>query len=364
MFPFLKNSRAMIGKDAIEKAAEKIIDETEPHYRAFGSPHMHVFEQTISKKLGGAPVLGIGNGLKALDIALTALGIGRGDEVIVPIFCSSSTIFPILRVGATPIFSDICLSDYALDPSRIEGKITERTKAIIVVHLFGQPALGTDEILKIAKRKSLLVIEDAVQAFGAKIKIGDERKSVGTLGDIGYFRFLSGKSSAASKKVGVLVFRRRDALYETVKKMRVAKANDMPQEDQTAAFLREFKLFDYRQEQREKMAEYYVKQLGGIRDIILPEIHEETENTWYRYAIRTKMHDMLFKHLFQSMSSIYRSDMRPYFSTFQKKYPAKTFPVSERVASEIIFLPIKYPYMMKSASQVVDSIKVFFQKYA
>lgn len=356
---FSKNPRALIGKDVVARAMRQITDKTEPHHRAFGDPHLHVFEQTISDKLGGVPVLAERKIPGALFAALRALGVVPGDEIIISAFCPFSNISPILWLGATPVFVDICLSDYALDPSEIEKKITARTKAIIVTHLFGQPALGMSEILEIAQRKSLPVVENASSVFMAKIRINDEYRLAGTLGDIGCFGFLL-------LDAGVTVFRKGSTLYDKAKKLRIPGAESIFYEDQMVRFLARLKSLDHRLEQRRKLAAYYTEQLSGIREIILPKSYDGVENMWYHYIVRTKRSVELLRYLSErGVKSVYKSPVA-LFPGLQRRHGWGFFPMSEKAVSEAVFLPILLPrsvspFAIEDVAPVIGLIKDFFK---
>ena len=351
----------MSEKDTEKRSAQHAID-AKLYDRAVGNPVVKVFEQTISRKLGDVPVLAINKGTGALVTALKTLGIVPGNEVIVSAFCSPITISSILSVGATPIFVDICLRDYAIDSAEIEKKITARTKAIMVVHLFGQPVLGMSEVLKIAKKKSLPVIENAVQAFGAKIRIGGVQKFAGTLGDIGCFTFFSKKPYINERGVSVVTFQSKEKLYAIARKLRAMMTDGMPRETEITAILTRLKSFDQWLEQRRESAGYFTQQLSGIQGIILPENYQETENSWYRYVIRVTRRDALFEHLSRTVPMHHHSRLGAYFTVLQKGHTPDDFPISEKVASEIISLPISITNSLEDAAHVVQLIKTFFQK--
>jgi dTDP-4-amino-4,6-dideoxygalactose transaminase len=158
------------------------------------------FEKEICEYLGAKNAISVGNGTDALVIALKALGIGQGDEVITSPFTFFATAESISAVGATPVFVDVRLDTFNIDPSKIEEKITSKTKAIMPVHIFGQPA-NMDEIMAIAKKQNLYVIEDACQAIGAEYK----GKKVGILGDIACFSFFPTKNLGCAGDGGIIV---------------------------------------------------------------------------------------------------------------------------------------------------------------
>jgi dTDP-4-amino-4,6-dideoxygalactose transaminase len=158
------------------------------------------FEKEICEYLGVRNAISVGNGTDALVIALKALGIGQGDEVITSPFTFFATAESISAVGATPVFIDVRLDTFNIDPNKIEEKITSKTKAIMPVHIFGQPA-DMDEIMAIAKKYNLYVIEDACQAIGAENK----GKKVGSIGDIACFSFFPTKNLGCAGDGGMIV---------------------------------------------------------------------------------------------------------------------------------------------------------------
>ncbi|MFT8350485.1 DegT/DnrJ/EryC1/StrS family aminotransferase [Clostridium saccharoperbutylacetonicum] len=157
------------------------------------------FEKEFAEYVGAKHAISVGNGTDALVIALMACGIGKGDEVITTTFTFFSTAESISAVGATPVFVDVEKDTYNIDPTKIEEKITEKTKAIMPVHIFGQPA-KMEEINKIAKKHNLKVIEDAAQAVGAEYK----GKKVGDIGDIGCFSFFPTKNLGCAGDGGII----------------------------------------------------------------------------------------------------------------------------------------------------------------
>ncbi|GAA0077778.1 DegT/DnrJ/EryC1/StrS family aminotransferase [Clostridium sp. CTA-5] len=157
------------------------------------------FEKEAQDYLGVKYAISVGNGTDALVVALMALGIGKGDEVITTPFTFFATAESISFIGATPVFVDVEKDTYNIDPSKIEEKITEKTKAIMPVHIFGQPA-KMDEIKKIAEKHKLKVIEDAAQAFGSEYK----GKKIGSIGDVGCFSFFPTKNLGCAGDGGMI----------------------------------------------------------------------------------------------------------------------------------------------------------------
>ncbi len=367
-------------REAVKKAIERVID-TKSYYPMQGNPSVKGFEQELSRRLGNVPVLGMESGTSALINALKLLNIGPGDEVIVPAFSFIATAAPVSWVGATPVFADIRENDYSLDPNSLEGKITDKTKAIIVAHLFGRPAGGIATILEKAKKHSIPIIEDVAQSFGAKIRIDGEYRQAGTFGDLSCFSFSSTKPFSAPGNAGAIAFPRQQALYETALMMRsygektlhydhpVIGVNNVLQDVQAAALLAKFRFLEYWLEHRRRLAKYYSEHLRDIPEISLPDCPDDIEHTWYRYTIRTEKRDALFKHLSSAAGKFRR--LRPvicypvplpFFSAFRQQSLPGTFPVSEKVSKEVIPLPLYNLNSIEDAMLITETVKRFFGK--
>src|SRR5262249_33949401 len=163
-------------------------------------PEVRAFEEEFAAACGAAYAVGCSSGSDALSLALAALGVGRGDEVIVPTFTFFATAGAVCRAGATPVFTDIDPDTCNLDPHQVESKITPRTKAIIPVHLYGQ-CCDMEPLWRLAERHGLPVVEDAAQSFGAEYR----GKKCGTLGAVACFSFYPTKTLGASGDAGMVV---------------------------------------------------------------------------------------------------------------------------------------------------------------
>jgi dTDP-4-amino-4,6-dideoxygalactose transaminase len=184
-------------------------------------PYVDRFEAEAAQALGTRHAIGVANGTDALQICLQAMGVGAGDEVITTPFSFFSTAEVVSRAGATPVFADIEPDTFNLDPVKLEEKITPRTRAIIPVHLFGHPA--APQILDIARRRGLQVLEDTAQAWGAHVEINGETRRCGALGatgDMAAFSFYPTKNLGAAGDAG-MVATNDDALAETARALRV-----------------------------------------------------------------------------------------------------------------------------------------------
>jgi len=183
-------------KDEVDKAVSEVLSGAQ----YIMGTNVRKFEKEFSEYIGVKHAISVGNGTDALIIALKALGIGEGDEVITTPWTFFATAESISFVGATPVFADVRLDTFNIDPSKIEEKITPKTKAIMVVHIFGQPC-DMDEINRIAKKYNLFVIEDAAQAVGSEYK----GQKIGTLSDIATFSFFPTKNLGCAGDGGMIV---------------------------------------------------------------------------------------------------------------------------------------------------------------
>lgn len=364
---------------AVKRAIAKVVDQR-THYGYSGHPHVKRFEEKLSCLFGGAKVLGMNSGTDAIVLALKLLGIGPEDEVIVPAFSFISTASPVPWVGAMPIFVDIEQESFGLDPSRIEEKITPKTKAIIVAHLFGQPALGIPKIAAIAKKHNLLLIEDAAQSFGAKINIEGQQKMVGTIGDIGCLSFSSTKPFSAPGNAGAVILNRKELLEEG-DRMRFYGArkhyydyptvgvNSKIHEIQAAALLAKLAFFDHWLEHRRRLAGQYTEHLKNISDIVLPTSLETTKRTWYRYVIQTPCRELLFNHLMkthdQSNPALHLTKNYPVPLPFMDAFRrlgcvAENFPAAASLSNIIMSLPITNYTTIDHVNSLCREIERFY----
>lgn len=177
------------------------------------SPYVRRFEEEFAEWLGIRHAIAVSNGTVALHLALLALGVGSGDEVIVPDLTFASPANMVILTGARPVFVDVTREYWCIDPTEFKRKITERTKAVIVVHLYGNPA-DMDEILEIARENNIYVIEDSAEALGAEYK----SRKVGTFGDLATFSFYANKVITTGE--GGMVVTNNDELVDKIKLMR------------------------------------------------------------------------------------------------------------------------------------------------
>ena len=314
--------------------------------------------------------IGVGNGLDALHLILKAYGIGHGDEVIVPANTFIATWLAVSYTGAVPVPVEPDGRTYNLDPSRVETAITEKTRAIMPVHLYGQVA-DMDPIVDVARKHDLAVIEDAAQAHGARYK---ERMSA-SLGNVAGFSFYPGKNLGALGDAGAIVTN-DDALALEIRKLRnygaskkyhheVVGYNSRLDEIQ-AAFLRaKLPKLDEWNQLRRTVAAYYVENLAGIPGLILPFVPEWTEPVWHIFAVRTKQRDEFQQFLKkQGIGTIIHYPIPPHLSAAYANlgYSKNDFPISEELALTELSLPMGPHITVEQREYVVEKICEFFGK--
>lgn len=324
------------------------------------------FENAFAQYCGVKYCIGCGNGLDALILILRAYGIGAGDEVIVPSNTFIATALAVSYVGATPVFVEPTLKYYNIDTDRIQEKITPRTKAIMAVHLYGQPA-DMDRILKIARENNLKVIEDAAQAHGAKYK----GRRVGGLGDAAGFSFYPGKNLGALGDAGCVTT--NDAiLAEKIRALgnygsdykyhHIYKGQNSRLDEMQAAFLSaKLPHLDRMNEERRRIAERYLQEIRNPL-VQLPEIHEECEPVWHIFAIRCKERAALEKHLNEAeigTNKHYPIPMHLQGAYQELNIPQGALPIAEEISATQLSLPMFYGMTQEQVDWVIQKINDF-----
>ena len=305
--------------------------------------------------------LGVANGLDALHLILRAYDIGPGDEVIVPSHTFIATWLAVSYVGAVPVPVEVDQKTYNMDPDRIEAAITPRTKAVMPVHLYGQPA-DMDPILAVANKYGLKVIEDSAQAQGARYK----GRCTGGLGHAAGHSFYPGKNLGAFADAGAVTTNDR-SIYEKVKKLRNYGAAVKYQhelqgvnsriDELTAAFLRvKLRKLDEWNARRKKIAAFYLTHLPPAT-CHLPLVPEWTEPSWHLFVIRHPHRDQLQKQLAEAgIGTLIHYPVPPHRTGAYQKlgFKAGDFLVTEQLCSEILSLPIG-PHLSKEQAEAVCS---------
>lgn len=323
------------------------------------------FEDAYAKYCGTDYCIGCGNGLDAITIILRAMGIGAGDEVIIPSFTFIATALAVEYAGAKPIFVEVDPDTALLDPVRIEEAITERTKAILPVHLYGQPA-PMDEIGEIARRHGLKVIEDAAQAHGAVYK----GKRIGSVGDAAAFSFYPGKNLGALGDAGGITT--NDA--ELAAKIRAIGnygskikyihdymgVNSRLDEVQAAFLSVKLPYLEKWNEDRKRMAGRYLKEIKNPK-IKLPVV-KTGDHVWHIFAVRCEERDKLKKYLEER--GIGTNIHYPVPMHCQKVFahyglPRGLYPIAEELADTELSLPIYWGLKDEEINYIINVINEF-----
>ena len=327
---------------------------------------VQLFEEEFASYIGVAHGIGVGSGTEALHLALSACGIGRGDEVITVSHTAVATVAAIELAGATPVLVDIDPDFYTIDPEKIKSAITSRTKAIIPVHIYGHPA-DMDPIVEIAEKHNLKVIEDCAQAHGAKYK----EKRVGSIGNMGCFSFYPTKNLGALGDGGMVVTN-NEKLAEKARLLReygwteryvshFAGWNTRLDEIQAAILRVKLKHLDEDNSKRMCVAEIYNTKLSDT-DLILPKQRENSKHVYHLYVIRSPKRDEFLAFLKKegvcvSIHYPMPVHLQPAYRHLQAR---DKLPETEKVAKEIISLPL-YPELSESEVKFIhESIREFY----
>ena len=324
------------------------------------------FEETFAKFCNVKYCVGTGNGLDALVLPLKALGVGEGDEVIVPSNTYIATALAVTYVGATPVFVEPIIDTFNIDPTKIEEKITDKTKAIMPVHLYGQPC-DMDPIMEIAKKHNLYVIEDCAQAHGATYK----GQVVGSFGDAAGFSFYPGKNLGALGDAGATVTNNK----ELAKKVRalgnygsdykyhhIYKGNNTRLDELQAAFL-SVKLphLDRMNEERRRIANRYMSEINNP-NVILPTVREDVVPVWHVFGVRCKNRAGLEKYL--NDNGIGTNKHYPIPMHMQECYSdlgiaEGELPIAEEISATELSLPMYYGMTDEEIGYVIDVINSY-----
>lgn len=352
-------------KDEIDAAVQDVISKS-----AFiGGAYVKSFEEDFARFCGTEHCVGVGNGTDALFIALKALGIGEGDEVLTAANSFIATSEAITMTGARVVFVDIDPGTYNIDVQKIEAKITPRSKAIIPVHLYGQPA-DMDPVLEIAKRHGLRVVEDAAQAHGATYK----GRKIGSMGDMACFSFYPGKNLGAYGDAGAIVTgseelavkARMFANHGRIDKYdhKVEGVNSRLDGLQAAILGVKLRHLPEWSERRRQRAYLYNGHLNGA-DVTLPFEREDVEAVYHLYVIRTdgQSRSGLQERLKSRgiSTGIHYPIALPNLKAYAYlNHGAGDFPEATRASQEILSLPM-YPELQEAQVKfIADEINGFF----
>ena len=329
-----------------------------------GGEECSKFEEEYAKYIGTKYCIGVGNGLDALRLALLSLDIRENDEVIVPSNTYIATALAVSYTGAKPVLVDPDINTYNLSETGIEEAITKNTKAIIIVNLYGQSA-DMDEIIKIAKKHKLYVIEDCAQSHNSLYK----GKKTGSFGDIGCFSFYPGKNLGALGDGGAVVTNNKKLAdkiraisnYGSLEKYKhIYKGINSRLDELQAGFLRiKLKNLDKYTKARQKIAEKYLSKINNSK-IILPTIGKDRTHVWHIFAIRCKNRNKLQEYLKEN--GIGTNIHYPISIARQKAYKEDNLndlPIAKKIADEELSLPLYYGMTDKEIDYVIDIINKY-----
>lgn len=328
---------------------------------------LEAFEVEFAAYCEAKYCIGVGNGLEALHLILRAMDIGPSDEVIVPAHTYIATWLAVSYAGATPVPVEPDKNTYNIDPALIETAITERTKAILPVHLYGQPA-DMDSINQIAAKYGLKVIEDAAQAHGARYK----GRRVGGLGDAAGFSFYPGKNLGAFGDGGAVVTNDHQ-IAERVKILRnygskvkyhnEEKGFNSRLDDVQAAWLRvKLAKLDEWNERRRLIASFYIQALDVCPGLRLPYVPEWAEPVWHLFVICHLDRTELQKHFSNTgIGTLIHYPIPPHLQSAyaELNLPPRSLIVSEMLAKEVLSIPIGPHLSKESVNKVISEMQSF-----
>lgn len=343
-------------------------EEVYDSYWYVNGTQVKAFESEYAQFNNVTNCIGVSNGLDALFLALKALGIKKGDEIIIPSNTYIATALAASYLEAKIVFVEPDIGTYNIDPSKIESAITTRTKAIMPVHLYGQ-SCDMESIMDIAKRHNLYVVEDNAQSQGATFN----GKITGSWGDANATSFYPGKNLGALGDAGAVTTNNTKiaADINTLRNYGSQKkyyneviGHNMRLDELQAAFLREkLSHLNSWNNQRIEIAGIYQAELNGINKLILPKAHPKSNHVYHQFIIRTKKRNELMDYLNkQGVATMIHYPIPPYMQQAYQHLNLKkgTFPIADELAETMISLPI-WPGLTKEEVQYVcQQIKTFF----
>ena len=323
-----------------------------------------VFAKNFAQFCGTKFALGVGNGLDALRLIIRAYGFGKGDEIIVPANTYIATILAISDNGCRPVLAEPDIETYNINPDLVEEKITSKTKAIMVVHLYGQ-AVQMQKIWDLAKKYNLKVFEDAAQAHGAIY----QGKRTGNLSDAAAFSFYPGKNLGCLGDGGA-VTTNDEEIYHKIKALanygsdrkyhHIYKGLNSRLDEIQAAVL-DIKLphLDGDNEYRRKIVQYYHSHIDNPL-ITLPETYDEKAHVWHVYAVRTQERDRFQQYLTDNgIQTIIHYPTPPHKQLAYQEWNGLSFPITEIIHREIISLPISPVLTDEEVKKVVEVVNAW-----
>ncbi|MCR2046972.1 DegT/DnrJ/EryC1/StrS family aminotransferase [Acetatifactor muris] len=324
------------------------------------------FEKAFAEYCGVKCCIGVGNGLDALMLALKAMEIGVGDEVIVPSNTYIATALAVTYVGATPVFVEPDIKTFNINPELIEAAVNDHTKVVMPVHLYGQ-ACDMDPIMDVARKHNLYVVEDCAQAHGATYK----GQKVGTFGDAAGFSFYPGKNLGALGDAGAVVTNNKE-LADKIRALgnygsdykyhHIYKGNNSRLDELQAAFLKvKLPHLERMNVERRRIAKMYTEGIKNSR-VVTPYVNPECIPVWHIYGIRCNERDTLEKHL--NDKGIITNKHYPIPMHLQECYrnlniPVGSLPIAEEISATELSLPLYYGMTDEEVHYVINALNEF-----
>lgn len=347
-------------KDEIKEAVNRVIDS---NWFIDGKELMN-FENNFAKYCETEYCIGCGNGLDGLTLALRAMGVEKDDEVIIPSHTFIATALAVSNIGAKPVFVEIKEDDYTIDPLKIEEKITDKTKVIIAVHLYGQCA-DMDEINKIAKKHDLYVLEDAAQAHGALYK----GRKAGSLGDAAEFSFYPGKNLGAMGDAGCVVTNNKEIAekikilrnYGSIKKYchELKGVNSRLDEIQAAILSVKLSSLDKWNNFRRLIAERY---LSGIKNkkVKLPKVSEYNVHVWHLFVVEVEDREKFMSYLENNnIKSLIHYPTAIHKQKAYNEYENSDLPIALDKSNKVVSLPMYYGITNEEVDYIISIINKY-----
>jgi dTDP-4-amino-4,6-dideoxygalactose transaminase len=349
-------------KEPIDAALHRVLDR---NWYLLGE-ELEAFERDYAAYTRAPHAVGVANGLEALVLALQAVGIKPGDEVLVPAFTFIATWLAVSELGATPVPVDVLPGTCNLDPGKLKAALTPRCKAIVPVHLFGQAA-DLDPILAFAQAHGLKVVEDAAQAHGAEYK----GRRIGCHGDAVAWSFYPGKNLGAYADGGAVT----TASAEIAERLRLLRnygskvkyhyemkgRNARLSEMQAAVLAVKLGRLDAWNARRAQLAERYLKELSGLKDLQLPVVEAWAKPVWHLFVVQSPRRDALQAHLASRgvQALIHYPELPQQSGAYAADQAWPPMPVSAAIAANCLSLPIGPHLSPEQADRVIDAVRSF-----
>jgi len=365
----MKNNFIPIAKPSIDKSDIVAVVDVLKSGRLSLGPSLTQFEEAFAKRIGTKYACAVSSGTAGLHMAVKALGLKSGDEVITTPFSFIASSNCLLYEGVKPVFVDVDEKTFNLDPEKLERAITSKTKALVVVHIFGQSA-DMAPIMRLAKKYKLAVIEDACESIGAVY----QGNIVGTFGDVGVFAFYPNKQITTGEG-GMLVTNSKKLHNQFLSLRNQGRSTNMTKIDHrvlgynyrmdemsAALGLSQLKRLDDFIIQREKIARWYSEELKDIPNIITPMIGSNRTHSWFVYVIRVtngkrdRLQNLLLKQGIQTKVYLPTIHLQP-FMRDQFGYREGNFPDAEMISSQALALPLFIGLRKVDVKRITEAIR-------